>query len=106
MVSKLRAGKLTAATKAAFEQGGFDREIINALSQREGRGRGKRASQLTETERSFLARLEHSIANGDGYECDLAGGQTGGLFSLPHPNVSGASNGAFADVSDLPEWEM
>lgn len=106
MVKKLRAGRITEGAKAAFEQGGINRELIEILNKREGRGRGKRASQLTDDERSFLARLEHGLASGDGKRRDDTGAPTGRDNDLPHSDVPGASDGNFADVSNLPEWEM
>jgi hypothetical protein len=61
----IRQDKLTPATLAAFENGGIENEITKVLCERPGRGRGKRAAQLTDDERALVRRLERTLA-GDG----------------------------------------
>ncbi len=61
----IRQDKLTPATLAAFENGGIGNEIIEHLTERPGRGRGKRESELTDDERTLVRRLERALA-GDG----------------------------------------
>jgi hypothetical protein len=61
----IRQDKLTPATLAAFGNGGIKNEITKVLCERPGRGRGKRAAQLTDDERALVRRLERTLA-GDG----------------------------------------
>lgn len=64
MVKSIKDGKFTAAAIAALQNGGISHEIIKNLAERIGKGNGKRATELTDHERSVLARIESGLAAG------------------------------------------
>lgn len=64
MVRQISVGKFAATTIAALQDGGFADGFIQALQERIGKGNGRRRADLTELERSLLARIESSLVSG------------------------------------------
>ena len=62
MVEQIRSGKFTDAAVAALVQGGIGHGFIRQLIVRIGKGNGRRRTDLTDNERSLLARIERSLA--------------------------------------------
>ena len=61
MVQQISVGKFSAETINALQNGGIKHGFIKALQERIGKGNGKRRTELTEFERSLLARIESSL---------------------------------------------
>lgn len=100
MVNSIKDGKFTRAAITALERGGIGHEIIKSLVERIGKGNGKRAAELTDHERSILARIESGLAAGGGRRNAPAGG-TGRDLGLPNLNVPDARDGEFTEVPNV-----
>lgn len=74
MVEQIRSGKFTDAAVAALVQGGIGHGFIRQLIVRIGKGNGRRRTDLTDNERSLLARIERSLAASRRREDDRARG--------------------------------
>lgn len=61
MIEQISVGKFSQETIAALQDGGIQHGFISALQQRIGKGNGKRRAELTDIERSLLARIESGI---------------------------------------------
>lgn len=71
MVEQIRVGKFSKEAQDALQFGGINYVIVNDLLTRLGKGNGKRKAELTDLERSLLARIESSvIANNRGGDSD------------------------------------
>ena len=70
MIEQISVGRFSKETVAALESGGIQDGFIKALQERIGKGNGKRKVELTDFERSLLARIESSVRasgrSGDG----------------------------------------
>jgi hypothetical protein len=97
MVNSIKDGKFTAPAIAALERGGISHEIIKNLVERIGKGNGKRAAELTDHERSVLARIESGLAAGGGRRNASAGGNRRRL-GLPRLDVPNTRDGEFTEV--------
>jgi hypothetical protein len=100
MVKSIKDGKFTAAAIAALENGGISHEIIKRLLERIGKGNGKRATELTDHERSVLARIESGLAASDGRRNASAGGKRRRL-GFPRTDVPNAPDGEFTEVPNV-----
>lgn len=65
MIDQISLGKFLPATTAALQNGGISDGFIKDLQSRIGRGNGKRRTDLTDYERSLLARIESSLSSGN-----------------------------------------
>ncbi len=65
MVEQIAVGKFSKETVAALQNGGITDGFIKQLQVRIGKGNGKRRADLTEYERSLLARIESGIRPGN-----------------------------------------
>jgi len=61
MVEQISVGKFTPAAITALQDGGFADGFIQDLQKRIGKGNGRRKADLTDNERSLLARIESSL---------------------------------------------
>jgi hypothetical protein len=61
MVEQISVGKFLQATVSALQEGGIQDGFIRSLQERIGKGNGRRKAELTDLERSLLARIESSI---------------------------------------------
>ena len=61
MVEQISVGRFPQTVIAALQDGGIQDGFIKALQERIGKGNGRRKSELTELERSLLARIESSL---------------------------------------------
>jgi hypothetical protein len=93
-------GKFTPAAIAALQNGGISHEIIKNLAERIGKGNGKRAAELTEYERSVLARIESGLAAGGGRRNASARDERRRL-GLPRLDVHNARDGEFTEVPNV-----
>jgi hypothetical protein len=93
-------GKFTHAAIAALQNGGISHEIIKRLLERIGRGNGKRAAELTDHERSVLARIESGLAAGGGRRNASAGGKRRRL-DFPRADVPNPHDGEFTEVPNV-----
>jgi hypothetical protein len=100
MVKAIKDGKFTAPAIAALQRGGISDEIIKKLAERIGKGNGKRAAELTDHERSILARIESGLAAG-GRRRNAPAAGTGRGLGLRNLNVPSASDGEFTEVPNV-----
>jgi len=101
MVSSIKDdGKFTPAAIAALQRGGIGHEIIKNLVERIGKGNGKRAAELTDHERSILARIESGLAAGGGSRNAPTGGERRRL-DFPRADVRSAHDGEFTEVPNV-----
>jgi hypothetical protein len=100
MVKSIKDGKFTGAAVTALQNGGISHEIIKNLVERIGKGNGKRAAELTDHERSVLARIESGLAASGGRRNDPTRGERRQL-DVPHHDVPGPSNGEFTEVPNV-----
>lgn len=63
MIDQISIGKFLPATAAALQNGGISDGFIKDLQSRIGKGNGKRRTDLTDYERSLLARIESSLSS-------------------------------------------
>ena len=61
MIEQISVGKFSPETIAALQDGGIQHGFISALQERIGKGNGRRRADLTDFERSLLARIESGI---------------------------------------------
>jgi hypothetical protein len=100
MVKSIRNGKFTPAAVAALQNGGIGYEIIEKLVERIGKGKGKRATELTDHERSILARIESGLAAGGGRRNARAGSERLDM-DVSHLDVPHSSDGEFTEVPNV-----
>lgn len=65
MIDQISVGKFSKETVAALQNGGITDGFIRELQARIGKGNGKRRTDLTDYERSLLARIESGIGAGN-----------------------------------------
>lgn len=99
MVKQIQLGRFSQETIAALQNGGLDYGLVAKLSAREGRGSGRRASELTNDERRFLARLEHGLAAGGRRRDAKPDSGTQRPMDLSDSDLSGSQD---ADVTRVP----
>jgi hypothetical protein len=100
MVKSIKNGNFTPAAVAALQNGGIGYEIIEKLIERIGKGKGKRATELTDHERSILARIESGLAAGGGRRNARAGSERLEL-DVSHLDVPHSSDGEFTEVPNV-----
>lgn len=61
MIEQISVGKFSPEAIAALQNGGIQHGFISALQERIGKGNGKRRTELTDFERSLLARIESGV---------------------------------------------
>lgn len=64
MVNQISVGRFPQTVVAALQDGGIQDGFIKSLQERIGKGNGKRRTDLTDHERSLLARIESGISAG------------------------------------------
>lgn len=65
MIAQISVGKFASDAIVALQDGGINDGFIKALQQRIGKGNGQRRTDLTDFERSLLARIESGIRAGN-----------------------------------------
>jgi hypothetical protein len=100
MVESMKDGKFTNAAIVSLQNGGISHEIIKNLLERIGKGNGKRATELTEHERSILARIESGLAASGGRRNASAGGM-GRRMDFPRADVPNPHDGEFTEVPNV-----
>jgi len=100
MVASIKVGKFTDAAISALHNGGINHGVIQKLKERIGKGNGKRASELTEHERSVLARIESNLGASNGGRNDRAA-TVGGQLGISDCDVLDTSDGMLARVPTM-----
>lgn len=75
LIDQISVGKFSPETVAALQDGGIQHVFIKALQERIGKGNGRRRADLSEFERSLLARIESSLRASGGGGNDPAGSE-------------------------------
>lgn len=98
MISQIRVGKFSKEAIAALQNGGIGYELASGLLARLGKGTGKRRADLTDIERSLLARIEFGLTAGNRERDTQAPADRAKPVGNSASYVPSASDGDFTEV--------